>query len=75
MGYRNREERIPPVSPFGIGAEQLLGMGELGASSPAEQAVDGQIALTLWTKSRKASSRESPVFSMTQGTICLLRVL
>ena len=34
-------------APFGIGAEQLLGVGELGPSPPTEQAVDREISLDV----------------------------
>ena len=42
MATRNR-----PHASFGIGAEQLLRMGELGPSLPAEQAVDRKISLDV----------------------------
>lgn len=37
-------------APFGIGAEQLLGVGELGPSPPTEQAVDREISLNVVDK-------------------------
>lgn len=37
-------------TPFGIGAEQLLGVGELGPSPPTEQAVDREISLNVVDK-------------------------
>lgn len=37
-------------APFGIGAEQLLGVGELGPSPPTEQAVDREISLNVVNK-------------------------
>ena len=39
--------RYRPHAPFGIGAEQLLGVGELGPSPPTEQAVDREISLDV----------------------------
>lgn len=39
--------RYRPHAPFGIGAEQLLRMGELGPSPPTEQAVDREISLDV----------------------------
>lgn len=38
------------MPPFGIGAEQLLGVGELGPSPPTEQAVDREISLNVVDK-------------------------
>lgn len=35
------------MPPFGISAEQLLGVGELGPSPPTEQAVDREISLDV----------------------------
>ena len=34
-------------APFGIDAEQLLRMGELGSPPPTEQAVDREISLNV----------------------------
>ena len=39
--------RYRPHAPFRIGAEQLLGVGELGPSPPTEQAVDREISLDV----------------------------
>ena len=47
INYGNRDEPIPPACPFGIGAEQFLGVGELGPSPPTEQAVDREISLDV----------------------------
>mgnify|MGYP006982573112 FL=1 len=35
---------------FGIGAEQFLGVGELGSPPPTEQAVDREISLNVVDK-------------------------
>ena len=39
-------------APFGIGAEQLLGVGELGSPPPTEQAVDREISLNAVDEER-----------------------
>lgn len=39
--------RYRPHTPFGIGAEQLLSVGELGPSPPTEQAVNREISLDV----------------------------
>lgn len=45
MASRNRSQ-----ASFGIGAEQFLGMGELGSPPPTEQAVDREISLNAVDK-------------------------
>ena len=45
MASRNRSQ-----ASFGIGAEQFLGMGELGSPPPTEQAVDREISLDVVDK-------------------------
>ncbi|WP_417063596.1 hypothetical protein [Ellagibacter isourolithinifaciens] len=39
--------RYRPQAPFGIGAEQFLGVSELGPSPPTEQAVDRETSLDV----------------------------
>ena len=71
MSYGNRDGLIPPASLLrnrrraapAHGRTRALASSRAGGST-------ARFPWTLWTKIRWASSRESPVFSIIEGTIC-----
>lgn len=64
--------RYRPHTPFGIGVEQLLRMGELRSSPPTEQAVDREISLDVVDEEQKGVCQPQlpgrPVKARKKGT-------
>ena len=67
--------RYRPHAPFGIGAEQLLGVGELGPSPPTEQAVDREISLNVVDKEQMGVLARKPGLLHVRGNHLLRAAL